>query len=174
LFCTFGLNLYIIFMLQRIQSVYLTGAFICSALVFFTYFCSLQAGGLTYILSTKGFTLLQTEGNKILERYIALPIISGISAALTIFILFRFRNRIQQIKLAQLSLLMNTLLIASVFYYAEEAINFLKVDVQVTDELKPGYSIATILPIISIIFTLMAIRSIKKDEALVRAADRIR
>ncbi|MCX6180897.1 MAG: DUF4293 domain-containing protein [Bacteroidetes bacterium] len=142
------------FMIQRIQSLYLL---IASILGIVSLFFNLGQSD-QYILTT--IDLLQVNAfPKIYHAYYGIMIIlialAGIS---TIFI---FKNRGLQIRISRILILLLTINI-SLF-----AILFSS-----TEDLTPGFS--AIVPFLQIILIFLALRAIKKDEALVRATDRIR
>jgi peptidoglycan/LPS O-acetylase OafA/YrhL len=87
-----------------------------------------------------------------------------LSAALSLFAIFRFKNRKQQVVLGRLNVILNFILFAIILYTYFEVI-------------KPNdgsLGLATFIPISTVIFTSLANRAIMADEALVRAADRFR
>ncbi len=161
-------------MIQRIQSIYLLAAVLAFAAIFFTNYFMVTADGLNYIFNTQGLSLVDPEGNKVLFQYLPLLILHLSTIVLSMVAIFLFKNRKMQIRLCQFTLLVNTLLIGGIFYYSEVAMEHLKSSFHLTLSATPDYKLASILPMISIFFILQAIRGIKKDEALVRAADRIR
>jgi amino acid transporter len=93
----------------------------------------------------------------------------------TLFVLFSFKNRKKQIRFAGLNLLLLCGFIVLTFFTFDNVQSYLNHSVnQQGSELSTTYGIGMVLPIISIIFNFLAIRAIKKDEELVRSADRIR
>jgi hypothetical protein len=61
------------------------------------------------------------------------------------------------------------------FFGFDNAKSFLNISSTAqTAELSTTYGIGMMLPLLSLIFCLLAIRGIRKDEELVRSADRIR
>lgn len=100
-----------------------------------------------------------------------LAILCTISMIISLLALLQFKRRAMQIKLSQFNLLIQIGFIMALFFAVEQSLNELSVvqEVGVAD-FKLG-SYFTLLPLV---FLFLAIRSIKKDEALVRAADRIR
>ncbi|WP_298639988.1 DUF4293 domain-containing protein [uncultured Prevotella sp.] len=79
--------------------------------------------------------------------------------------IFRYNNRRQQIKFCSLNILL------LVLWYITYAIVFSLNSIE-----DGGFKLhmVAVFPLISLIFTMMAKRGVKADEALIRAADRIR
>ncbi|MEQ8324570.1 MAG: DUF4293 family protein [Vicingaceae bacterium] len=80
-----------------------------------------------------------------------------------------YKNRLRQVMLAQISLILLVLLAVSVLM-SPDLFGYPQKDLGLSLE----YNWNTILMIIPWGFTYLAIRRIKKDEALVRSADRMR
>jgi hypothetical protein len=90
-------------------------------------------------------------------------------AALSIFCIFQYKNRVRQAKLVRLSILLEIVLIAMVFFvYA----GIIEKNLHTTPEYMEEAGIY--FPLISLIFLILAYRFIIKDEKLVRSADRLR
>ena len=100
--------------------------------------------------------------------YIA--VINALVAVIALVTIFMFRNRKLQMLLGNLNLLLIVAMIVLMFLAAGKN----------TETLVPGvllpvnYKFGAYLPIGLIVFTWLANRFIKKDEDLVRSADRIR
>ena len=70
--------------------------------------------------------------------------------------------------LSRLSILLDGIFVAVVFYLSDS------IGKEYNSNASPMYLAGTYFPILQIILLLMALRGIKKDEELVRSADRIR
>jgi uncharacterized membrane-anchored protein YitT (DUF2179 family) len=81
-----------------------------------------------------------------------------------------YKNRKQQIKVSQFLLLLNTALIVSAFLLIDTAKSMLPM----SGDILVKHKISMIFPLLSIILIFLAIKAIKKDEELVRSADRLR
>ena len=102
----------------------------------------------------------------------------AIAAVTTVVSIFMYKNRIRQMRLVMLPFLMTLVYVFLVFFWAVDAFveNVTKplalpdvaMDVQVT------YGIGTWAAVVALLFLFLANRAIKKDEAKVRAADRLR
>jgi hypothetical protein len=104
-----------------------------------------------------------TESNNV---YIL--IVSAISAILSLISLFSFKKRVTQMKIGVLNSMLIVIIFAVTFYQISEANKLLK-----HPELGE-YKIGFFLPIFALISNILANYYIKRDEDLVRSADRIR
>ncbi|MCD7973540.1 MAG: DUF4293 domain-containing protein [Candidatus Azobacteroides sp.] len=142
-------------MLQRVQTLYLLGAIVCLMLAFVFPFFQMES-------SVSGFDIIQNirAGND--------PVLAGVLGVgilLSIITLFLFKNRNLQVKLLWL---VNLLILA--FYGLASAFYFFTFSPFVLENVKIG----VVFPIITFILNLLAIRFIKKDEALIKSLNRIR
>ncbi len=155
-------------MLQRIQSVYLFLVF-----VFAILFAVLPIA--QFVTDTAGYSLRLLKYRAFFDQTVfyanwtgVLLIILWASILVLIPIMtFQFKNRLLQIKLGKMNIFLHVLLIMLTFFFIDNISN--QVDV-VSFNYGPG----VIFPVISLIFILMAIKAIKKDEELVRSAGRFR
>ncbi|MFT6851047.1 MAG: hypothetical protein ACJATA_001865 [Sphingobacteriales bacterium] len=167
-------------MIQRIQTLYLLLATISVALMFVFPILKLEkkekGGGekfaVIYEVNTYGIKAVDVPEDKV--NYISetddsplVGIIIGISGILTLVSIFLFKFRIVQINLSRLAVL--TTVIAGVVAFFDYAYNNLIRTADVMD-FGPGFFI----PLIIVVFTLLAISGIQKDEDLIKAADRVR
>ncbi len=163
-------------MLQRIQSVLLFFAALCMlAILFFPVWeksdveknekVSLSALAMTYEkedIETKEINILNEEWT----GYIA--ILAILSAAVAFYSIFRYDNRLLQIKLGALnSLFMGGALGVSVYFS-------LQAESIIVPQVRGDYLVGFYLGVAALLLNSMANRFIRKDERLVRSADRIR
>lgn len=132
-------------MIQRIQSLYLLIAAVVS-------------GGLSQVFST-GFDAIGVINNPYIYESL---VVSGIFSLIIIFI---FKNRKLQFVLGRLNILLNIILLG-VFVYLALNIS--------GEALVSEKGIGRIIPLISIVFLVLANKAIKKDEELVKSVDRLR
>ena len=136
-------------MLQRIQTIYLI---ISAALV-----------GAIYIW----FPIIVSEEGTVIVRNDE-PIIIGLifgSILLTFISIFSFKKRKSQFVMNRLNIILNFFLLG-VFVYRSLTLS--------GETLVSEKGIGVFLPIISIVFLVMANKAIKKDEDLVKSVDRLR
>ena len=154
-------------MWQRIQTVFL-GIAVLAGLLMFLFPVA------TLVLPDDGGTVWYTiadisipgEETTIPWPVLALVImVAGINAA-TIFL---YKNRVTQLRLIKLNLVLATGLLAATVLYIDVAMGSF-----VEQGLEPSYGLALLMPVLIMVFTFLANRSIKKDEKLVRSMDRLR
>jgi len=155
-------------MWQRIQTLFLLFAFLFNLLLLFVEIALLHAGSESYSYEITGILGLENQQAE-LSNYLLFSI-ALLSMILTAIVIFIYKRRQVQIKLAQLNLFIQLILVATIFYVTEEAVSLIPWDGEITID----YSIGTYLSLVPILMIYLAIRFIKKDEALIRAADRIR
>jgi hypothetical protein len=136
-------------MIQRIQSIYLlVAAGISAGLIF------------VFPLWTTTSDIQFFANNELLYLSLFLG-----SAALALISIFIFKNRKLQFVLGRLNIILNFILLG-LFVYRSLNIS------GETDVSEKGIGI--LLPIISIVFLVLANKAIKKDEDLVKSVDRLR
>lgn len=133
-------------MIQRIQTIYLFLAALLSGLSL--------ALPLPYALS--GATALE------LNDFLPTAILSGLVAAICLAAIFLFRNRLLQISISRIALLLGLAVIFTGIYFA------LQTDGQDLPQVGAAF------PLLQIVFTVLGIRGIRADESLVRSMDRLR
>lgn len=158
-------------MIQRIQSVYLLLAAAGLVLMFFFPLSVHNFRGLEV-----DFMLLDKSAPDEVSAGMMLnlwPLVSGVVLLiiLALVIIFLYKNRPLQMRLAMISVLLNILLVIAVFWMANHLAG--KLDPESVDQ-TVEYQFGAYLPVLSLLFFILAHRGIKKDERMVRAADRIR
>jgi len=157
-------------MIQRIQSVWL---FLASAIIFalflFPYLQYADLGGMGRALKVSG-VYQGVEGQAVRTEFFILQTIATVLLGLfPLYIIFKFRQRKQQIQLIVLEIIL--LLLFGFWLYVSastaltEARQFLS-----ARNIGVGFFL---LPV-SIVFLGMAMGAIRKDEKLVKSADRLR
>ena len=136
-------------MLQRIQTIYLI---ISAALIGAIYIW------FPIIVSEEGIVIVRNDE----------PIIVGLifgSILLTFISIFSYKKRKSQFVMNRLNIILNFFLLG-VFVYRTLTLS--------GETLVSEKGIGVFLPIISIVFLVMANKAIKKDEDLVKSVDRLR
>lgn len=149
-------------MIQRIQTLFLLIALVLQALLFYQPLAVLQLDDATfYEIFIKGYVF-----NNQIQYSVSLLVFAFITVLLNLITIFLYKKRILQMRLA----VYNTILliglqgvIAYTIYATSDNLNA---------EVFLQY--AAIFPIIIAILHLLAFKYIKRDEELVRSADRIR
>ena len=88
-----------------------------------------------------------------------------VSAALTFIAIFQFKKRQLQFVMGRLSILTNLIILGFIVYFSQN----LSGEIKVSEK-----GIGLIIPILSILFVVLANKAIKKDEDLVKSVDRLR
>ena len=114
-------------------------------------------------------TFINAESVEVLSNNMGVGVMQGLVFLTTLIAIFIYKNRSLQIKLCKLNILLIALQIAAVVMYSDVVRNAIDVEDTVIK-----FQFAAFIPVISLILTYLAIRLIKKDEKLVRAADRLR
>lgn len=137
-------------MIQRIQTVYLIIALvILGALPFVFPLFTMSDGKELRFMSNSLYT-----------------VIFGLSTALTLISILYFKKRQHQFVLNRLTIILNLILLGLFVY---RSLNLSGEAIIVSEK-----GIGMFLPIVAIVFLALANRAIKKDEDLVKSADRLR
>ncbi|SDK45035.1 DUF4293 family protein [Flavobacterium noncentrifugens] len=137
-------------MIQRIQTVYLAAALLISSALPFA------------------FPLWTLQGN--VDFYFMQSILYaaffGLSAALSLLAILSYAKRQNQFVINRLNIILNLILLGLFVY---RSLNLSGEAVMVSEK-----GIGMFLPIVSIVFLVLANKAIKKDEDLVKSVDRLR
>jgi hypothetical protein len=155
-------------MLQRIQSFYLFIVVVLLLMIFFNPLAIFfdQSGNL-YMLLYIGVEKLTSSGWIIIKHSVLTSFLLVISIILTLVSIVLYKNRKIQIKVCYILMILLFCATCTIFLtYKWVQMQFLLKN--------SNLSMSSILPVISIILVYLAIIAIKKDEKLVRSADRIR
>jgi hypothetical protein len=155
-------------MWQRIQTLYLVLAMAVNLLLFVINLASLSIAGVAYSYGIDGIALEETGELAVQSEWLML--LALLSILLSLVIIFLFNKRQLQIKLAQLNLFVQAAFVVTILLLADS----LMVSLVNGSPALVEYGLGTYLSVLPLVFLYLAIRGIKKDEALVRAADRIR
>jgi hypothetical protein len=135
-------------MIQRIQTVYLILALITTAVLPFVFPLWKTAAGDYYFMNDTVFTAL-----------------FGLSTALSLLSILSYKKRQQQFVFGRLNIVLNLILLGLFVYHSLN----LSGEAIVSEK-----GIGMFLPIVSIVFLVLANKAIKKDEDLVKSVDRLR
>jgi len=152
-------------MLQRIQTIFLSVAFIISLGIYVWPIAIFPAESNDLIFTVRGF--LSDSGEVITLLYPFL-ILSGIISFLILYQLFSFKKRIRQIQTGK------AIIILLVIWYGvgvTHVYNYFQ-NFEILLTIKPH--ITLFIPFVLVILILFANKYIRKDEELVRSVDRIR
>lgn len=150
-------------MLQRIQTVFLLLAAAAMLVASVTTLATFFYDGERVVFEAMGIYL---DGN-LSDSTWGLFAVGAVSSVIALFTVFLYRNRMLQIRLS----IFNIVLMVG-FYLYFGFIIFRLYPVENLQFEKVGIGI--IMPVIAIILTVLAIRKIGADEALVRSLERLR
>jgi hypothetical protein len=151
-------------MIQRIQSLYLFLAAVALGLIFFFPLANLSNSQDIIIFNVTGFSKFS-----ILEKIPTWPlmVITLLSLLITIIVIGLFKKRPLQIRLIRIALMLNLGFIAlTYFVYGDHLANQIKMQV--------NYDMGSVFPLVALIFHVLAMYAINKDERLIKSIDRIR
>lgn len=97
-----------------------------------------------------------------------------ITIAIALVSIFLYRNRMRQIKIVMIGFMFNLAYAFVVFFWAVDKYADVVKSYMHLNDLTVSWSIGSYAPIASLLFLFLAQRAIRKDEAKVRAADRLR
>lgn len=155
-------------MIQRIQTIYLFLVFLFALLFLLFPKGIIEIEGLAYEINS--WNIESKEGAEKFEYSHFLGIISlvipFIIMALSIYTSLLFKNRLMQIKLGKINIFLHVILVVVTFFYLDT--------IRSVFEGTFSYGVGVIFPLVSMILLLLAGRAIRRDEELVRSADRLR
>ena len=157
-------------MIQRKQTIFLLLAVLCGALTFFFPIETFTQAERAFVFSTSG--LFQGDGTPIVDASPKLPfaILFGFFSAVLLVAIFLFKDRKRQLLIVRTA---NLLLIGvTVFLFITS--NSVRAFLEQSGLVNSQFGVSAVLPLAMIVFAFLAERGIRKDEALVRSADRLR
>jgi peptidoglycan/LPS O-acetylase OafA/YrhL len=147
-------------MIQRIQTLFLLLAAICSFLLFAFPFASVPAKVENSALFSND-TVYNLSDNYALLAFYALV---GVIALAAIFL---FNNRPRQIMVGKVAMGIHLLaIILTIVFFSQDAV--------MQSETTPNDQLGLYAPIIGLVMLILAVRAIQKDEKLVKSMDRLR
>lgn len=148
-------------MIQRKQTLFLLVVALIAIILFFLPFQELNTpAGAWAICLMPG-----CSSGKITSNIYFPMILNGLVMVLSVATIFLYKNRVLQFKVSNILVLFNVMILGLFFL----------LDFTIIEQGSAiTYKIGAFLPLISIIFGYLAAHFIKKDEQLVRNADRIR
>jgi len=161
-------------MIQRVQSIFLLIATIIPIVLIFIPLGYVDTELARYTYNSISLKEMIPDGASIIRLYY-LAFCFALTAALTCFALFRYKNRIKQMQTVSFAMIVFLITLLLVLWICPDII-FKKYfaarmqDYQFTFNTVP----LLILIIVEALCLFLANRFIKKDEELVRSADRIR
>jgi hypothetical protein len=155
-------------MIQRIQSIYLLLAALCSGLLLAVPLYNIETANATYQLFLGGLLQIIPKETILTSQ----PALLAVGILLTLFptvILFLYKKRQVQMRLAASAMMANTAMLLLLVGIVNKSIE------HVTEpHVNETYGVGLLLPALSIVFLFLANKAIRKDDKLIRSADRLR
>lgn len=136
-------------MIQRIQTIYLFLAALVSAGLIFVFDLYTNMAGVSVYA----------------EDHLVVFGLFILSAVISLVSIFLYKNRKLQFMLGRLNIILNLILLGLFVYWSLN----LSGEILISEK-----GIGMLIPIISIVFLVLANKAIKKDEDLVKSVDRLR
>ncbi|MEJ6736183.1 MAG: DUF4293 domain-containing protein [Flavobacteriales bacterium] len=156
-------------MIQRIQTIFLALVVIIGIVSSFLPIMGLS--GLEGDFIMNHYKTISVIDASILTKNMGVGVLQGLVLIVAIGMIVIFKNRSLQIKLGKLNILLISLEIAAIVMYSDLTKSAIGTN---PEEVIVSLKLGVIIPVLSLILTYLAIRFIKKDEALVKSADRLR
>ena len=155
-------------MIQRIQTLYLLLTILTSGLFLTGSFLEFRndTGELIKITFMGIYRSVGGNGFELTLKLIPMTVLILLIPLLSAVTVFLYKKRKLQIKAASVIIVIAIVLIILTVYYVFIVISRFKVDLVMT--------IKMFLPVVIMLFAILAFRAIKKDEDLVRSYDRLR
>ncbi len=161
-------------MLQRIQSLFLLGVAICMGLLLLVNIWEETIIEQQKVLVLDAYAIesvsMTDETGETVVAQSAWPIavLATLAMATAFFEIFRYRSRLFQIKLGLLNSLLIGGTLAAIVYFSFEG------EELSANAVQGDYEFGLYLPAVAMVLNLLSNRFIRRDEMLVRSADRLR
>ena len=160
-------------MIQRIQTLYLLLVAVAGALMFFIHLVSLIPEQQSVETAVYHMSMLRTEKlvngtSGMVMRSWPGVLMNVVVISFSVLVMLQYRNRKKQIRSSHLLLLLVLTNIVLMIYDVEQLRNSAGTGFMLT------YNVFSLLPVLQLLFSRLATAAIKKDEELVRSADRLR
>ena len=103
-----------------------------------------------------------------------LIVVAALVAVVALVCIFLYKNRMRQMRVVAVGFLLNVVYVFLLFFWAVDAYGKTVVQAMHGTDLQVTWYVGAYAPIVSLVLLVLAHRGIKKDEAKVRAADRLR
>lgn len=155
-------------MLQRIQSIYLLfAALVIFALFAFPVAHNVYLNGIPSTIKVTGIYQDVNGAQHQTTAFTVLGIVTAIVGLIPLALIFQFKNRKQQINLCYVAIL----IIIGYSFWLSQSVKSATGGFEMTTS---NFGIGIFLSSLSIVLMILAVKSIQKDEKLVKSADRLR
>lgn len=156
-------------MIQRVQTLYMLAGVVLAVVLLFIPIAGFTLGsGEQFSYSLTDYPSFVGSG---VDRGVLLtPLVATLLVAVVLLItIFLYRNRRLQRKLLLVSVVINLSTLGGVFYASDQISQLSRVVSE-----KAAYSLGAYIPLLILVFIVLANNGIRKDEKLIKSADRIR
>lgn len=155
-------------MIQRIQTLYLLLVVVLTTITFFSPVAGLQHAeqAAIYEMSYRGLFEMNVSGNNMLANTWMLTALMALIPLLSFITIILFKKRMLQIRLIIFNIVLMAGFYGLMFIYLWQYGKSLEASLYL--------EIPAAFPLVGIILSIMAIRAIGKDEALIKSLNRIR
>jgi hypothetical protein len=157
-------------MIQRIQTIFLILVILLGVIAFLFPIMSFTGEGLTYTMNLYK-TIAGNDMSNILYKNMGVGAMQGIVQLVALVAILLFKNRSLQIKIGKLIILLIAFQIAAIVMYSDTIKSLMDVS---PEDVVISFKFGAVLPVISLICAYLAVYFIRKDDKLVRSADRLR
>lgn len=180
-------------MIQRIQTLWLILAIACMALCFLFPTAIYRLNDPTLGQTTEAHLDLIAKRNPEMLNEISncepkvtfsqrdsgfktwpLILLASLTIAVAALSIFLFRSRMRQVKIVMIAFMINLVYAFVVFFWAVDKYADVVRNYMHLSDMSVTWTLGAYAPIVSLLFIFLAQRAIRKDEAKVRAADRLR
>ncbi len=147
-------------MIQRIQTLYIFISAVLIGLLFSLPFAEIAHNNQLFLFDVRGIV----RNDNIEQSGLPIAIFIGIILLIHIVAIFLYKKRIRQIRLLVFAILLMLGLFGMFYFFTYYSFSAAEIN----------FKVSVVFPLVAIILDYLAIRSIGKDEALVRSIDRIR
>jgi hypothetical protein len=147
-------------MIQRIQTLYLLVSGILLGFLFILPFAEIAKDGAVYLFNYKGILL----DGKVTQSGLAIVALIAIIIVLHGYAILAYKKRIVQMRVIVFIILLLLGLFGLFSFFTYYSFSGAQIN----------FKVSMVFPLVAIILEYLAIRSISKDEALIRSIDRIR
>lgn len=156
-------------MIQRIQTVYLiiAGILLAIPVMLELSLATVVIDGGEYRLSPVTASLVTDAFTDKVFGSFTIAAAFALSLFLTVYAVMQYKNRKFQMRLVQLALFLQPVIGVVVFFYADKL-------AQLAEGGTVNYQPVLAVLVINVVLYVLALKGIKKDDELVRSADRLR
>lgn len=154
-------------MIQRIQTLYLSGVAVLTALVLWLPLARFTAGMAAFDLHAFG---LRDADGVVVQQTLYLGILAALTCLVAVVSIFLYKRRMLQLRLCivQLVLLLGVTALTAIYYFL--SYRFFATFAFHAQHIR----LAIVFPLVCLVLEYLAARAIFRDEMLVRSLDRIR